>query len=273
MNVDIQFHEDAFAAYAHEFVCAEHEQKAMLQLKVLHTQRVVQHMRTLVACEDALFPHKRVCLLAALYHDVARFEQFSLWRTFKDSQSVNHGLLGVKILKQQAWLRHEETHVRHAVMAAVAIHNRFRVPYGLAPELHSVCHALRDADKLDILRIMAEHFTSPEPRDSAVVFYAKDEAHAWSPAVVEAVLEKRLASYNDVVYVNDFKILLCAWFHELYFCTTRQSLVAAGHMHRILESIALTLSHDVQIVRLLEYMYGVLESHTNCAKNAKAPVQ
>ncbi len=260
MHTNIQYHEDAFAAYTQPFLDAEQAQRGILELKIAHTQRVVQHMRSLISQEPCLAPHARTCLLAALYHDVARFPQFARWRTFRDSRSVNHGLLGVKVLKEQGWLQREEAHVRHAVLASVGMHNRFCVPQGIAQPLRLICTAVRDADKLDIFRVMVAHFNGDKDADPAVVFYAKDEPHAWSPLIVKAVLENRLASYNDIVYINDFKILLCSWFHDLHFKTTRKTLASAGYLQNLMKHIDDCIGDSPEIAHLLRHMSTLLET-------------
>ena len=160
MNLDIKEHEAYFAAYSREYIQAESEDRYILELKVTHTHNVLQHMHALVSKESMLAPHERACLLSALYHDVGRFPQFSRWRTFKDTLSYNHGLLGVKVLKKKCWLRHESSLIQRKVLTAVGTHNRFALPAGLPQDIALITKAVRDADKLDIIRIMADHLKS-----------------------------------------------------------------------------------------------------------------
>ncbi len=237
MHTDISSHEAQFLAYAQGFCEAELEHKDMLLLKVHHSHEVLRHMRHLVERENVLFPHARACLLAALYHDVARFYQFSLWRTFKDSPGCNHGLLGVKILKEKQFLQEETKHIQTQVLAAVGMHNRFKVPPKIPQDIALITYAVRDADKLDILRIMAEHFRKKEGLSSAVVLHAKDDAQGWSPKIVDAVLQGRVASYGDIQYVNDFKLLLGTWLHDLYFASSRSAFATSGYMQGILQDL------------------------------------
>ncbi len=239
MQDSISFHEAFFSSYAQAF-CQKTEDTAMLQLKIEHTKRVVQHMRVLVQHEAVLLPHAHACILAALYHDIGRFEQFLAYKTFKDAQSVNHATLGVKVLKEQGILDCESKELRAQVLAAVGLHNRFAVPKNVNPALAHITHAVRDADKLDILRIMAEQFM---PKDSTqsisntVTFYAKDEPLLWSDVVVQDVLQNRLASYSDIVYINDFKLVLGSWVHDITYSTTHRAMHRSGYLQAILESL------------------------------------
>jgi hypothetical protein len=101
---DISSHKNFFAAFFESFLAREQEDKAPLRLKYEHSIRVFEHVERLAgdgefaALAERLplpFPLlERAALLAALYHDVARFPQFYRWRTFRDAASVDHGQIG-----------------------------------------------------------------------------------------------------------------------------------------------------------------------------------
>ncbi len=236
MNTNITAHEKTFARYAESF-CTQVKDDAMLRLKIVHTKHVLLHMRTLVKEESVLFPHARACLLAALYHDIGRFEQFSQYGTFKDAHSINHATLGAHILQKEGFLNTEIHALQRQVITAVSMHNRYALPKKLALPLLHITQAVRDADKLDILRIMAEHFSHKGEQSSAVTFYAKDEPLMYSDKILQDVMQNRLASYADIVYINDFKLLLCSWIHDLVFVTSKKTLASRGYLESILADL------------------------------------
>ncbi len=239
MKIDISNYEEAFLTYAQNFIDVENAHKDMLQLKVHHSLEVLQHTKHLVATEATLQPYGRACLLAALFHDVARFYQFERWRTFKDAPGRNHGLLGAKILRQQQFLANESSLIQKQVIAAVAMHNRFSIPKHISHDIMLITQAVRDADKLDIIRIMAEHFSQKTGQNQAVVFYANEDPLGWSPKIIQDVLENRLAFYSDIQYVNDFKLLLGSWLHDLTFASSKKMFASSGHMDCILQDLPL----------------------------------
>ncbi len=254
MSIDISKYETQFLSYAQGFCAAECKQRSMLELKIVHSFAVLKHMHLLVQ-ETLLAPYARACLLAALLHDVARFEQFSHYRTFKDSESCNHGTLGVKILRKLGWLNGENEEIRKLVFASISMHNRFRTPQNLNQDVRLVTLALRDADKLDIFRVMSDHFSAQDKRDGAVVFHAKNDPHAWSENIINDIFANRIASYDDVVYINDFKLLLGSWLHELSFDTTKKALVKSGYLEVILHDVP--MADPVQKAK--KYIFNLLK--------------
>ncbi len=256
MKSDITSHQAYFTRYAQSF-CEKTQDPSMLHLKIQHTQQVVNYVHTLVQHETALQAHARACSLAALYHDIGRFEQFFLYNTFRDSASVNHALHGAKVLKKERILQGESFEIRKQVMAAVAMHDRLTLPKGLDSGIKCITCAIRDADKLDILRVMAQQFSpcaQGEKKHEAVTFYAKDEPLCWSSIMLEDIMQKRLAAYANIVYINDFKLLLGSWVYDMNFTTSKRIMLEEGYLHSILES----LPEDPAINTAKEHIYSLL---------------
>ena len=244
---DIASHKSFFTAFFESFLAREREDAAPLRLKYEHSMRVFAHSERLVGSKEfadataGLPPSflllERAALLAALYHDVARFPQFCRWRTFRDAHSVNHGLFGVKILKSEAALKEEGPELRRLVQSALVLHNRYRLPPKLPPDIRLIADTVRDADKLDICRVFAMHLVSGEPRSSTVLLSVKDDPELYTPKILEDALARRVASYADLRSVNDFRVLLGSWQYDLRFAFSRGCLAREGHLQRLLEDL------------------------------------
>ncbi|MDR1659006.1 MAG: HD domain-containing protein, partial [Desulfovibrio sp.] len=230
-----------------------HGDTAPLDLKIRHTCHVLANARDIVGNGRFSPLVARSCLLAALYHDVARFEQYLRYHTFKDRESCNHGLMGVKILKREKFLDGEEKTVRHTALAAVALHNRFALPRRLPENLYLAARVVRDADKLDILRVMDEHLSGPEPYCPTVVLGLPDSPDIVGEAVIDAVLAGRVAAYADLRSVNDFRLLLGTWFFDMHFPASRNRFVKDGHAARLLEGLPSTAPYGPARGRLLAH--------------------
>lgn len=256
MDTDIARHEVWFADFVQGYYRAEQGDPAPIALKIAHSAQVLQHARRIIGAADtgtggmppcirtgiidstldtALL--KRAILLAALYHDVGRFPQYARWHTFKDSLSTNHGLLGVRTLKAHAALAAEPPVLRGLVLAAVGLHNKFAVAPTLPPAVQYVTHAVRDADKCDIIRIMVEEFSKSGPKNKAVVLHVKDDPALWTLKVVEDICAGRVAAYADLRSVSDFKLLLASWLYDLQFAVSRQYLSNTGHIEALLAQL------------------------------------
>lgn len=228
-----------FKDYARRFFGAGPDMDAHLQLKIEHTLRVYDIAAKLAACEEALNdPDVAVPLkLAALFHDVGRFEQLRRYNTFSDQDSCNHGHLGARLIVSQGFLKDETPEVRKIVIQAVADHNRPAVPQALRGKRRLVLEALRDADKADILNLVSEHLAPGKSHDAVVLMHLADEPGQVSPAILDALEAGCIAKYADMRFVNDFRVVLCTWVTDLHFATTFEIIKGQGSYARILAGL------------------------------------
>lgn len=272
MNIDITGHREQFLAFVESYTTGTEDGPA--RLKVEHSFRVLEHVEVLVGTERPAFPAAgitsvaRAALLAALYHDCGRFPQFRDYHTFMDDRSVNHALLGVEVIRKQGFLRHEADEVQSLVETAVSLHNRYALPDDLAPEPRLITDMVRDADKLDILRVMVQHLDGALPEKDTVVLSVRDEPERWTPSVVDDVLAGRVARYTDLHYVNDFRLLLGTWLHDLRFAATRRMLTHSGLMENVLDGLPRTTELD----KAVSYLRGLLETDS-AAETPAAPAK
>jgi HD domain. len=220
---------DAFAArYVTEETCGP------LELKIRHTARVTRHAARITPSLGLSSECARAALLAALLHDTGRFPQFARWKTFRDPDSVNHGLLGARTVREQAVLENESPRVRRLALVGIGLHNRYALPQGLDSEARLITDIVRDADKIDILHIFREELARPEPSPDVVLHVAR-EPDKWSPAIARMVRDDRIPDYRDLKYVNDFIMLLCSWLPGLAFEESRRIVHAAGSVAALLD--------------------------------------
>ncbi|MBO4300033.1 MAG: HD domain-containing protein [Desulfovibrio sp.] len=236
-SIDISSHEAWFTSYASSERAREHGDASPMDLKRQHTMAVLANANRIVLDERFEPQISRACLLAALYHDVGRFGQYLQYHTFRDKESCNHGQMGVRILKKKNRLADEAPLIRKLVLTAVGMHNRFVLPAHISHTAALVTNVVRDADKLDILRIMEEHLNGPGPYNPTVVLQQPDDPTIAGEGILNAVRECRVASYADLRCVNDFRLLLGTWFYDLHFNTARKMFLEDGHALALLRGL------------------------------------
>ena len=124
--------------------------------------------------------------LLGMLHDIGRFEQVRRYGTFQDGQSVNHAALSADILfggpgvnqadseaeavpaakeapvheEQKAcgiiWRFLEDSSEDRLIEKAVRLHNVYHLPEKMTEREYRFATLLRDADKIDILRVNCE---------------------------------------------------------------------------------------------------------------------
>ena len=88
-------------AYMKRFVTDDEEVMQGIRIKMIHTGYVTAIAREL-AQELALCQHDvQLAEIMGLFHDVGRFRQYSIYKTFNDAQSEDHADLGLKVLAEE----------------------------------------------------------------------------------------------------------------------------------------------------------------------------
>lgn len=229
LEAELGPHFGRFISYARSFDSGDPSDDRYLRLKEEHCFNVLRIAERIAGTEAAFAAPamRRALLLAALYHDLARFPQYRQFRTFSDPRSFNHGHRASREIRGLDLLRDETPAVARAVRAAVAVHNRFSLPEGLPAGIRAVAEALRDADKLDILRIMHEALRPGVAVDPVILLHVEDSPRI-SPRILEALAARRTASYSDLATNTDFRLLLCCWFYDLRYAASRHLAATSG---------------------------------------------
>lgn len=231
----------------------------MMQLKRAHTGFVVKNATLIADGErfDALT--REVSLSAALLHDTGRYEQLLRFNTFKDSDSVDHAVFSHDIVKEKGWLDKAASPRPDAILAAVLYHNRRELPDGLDEITLAASHTVRDADKLDIFRVLQDQVDHTDWRKDSRAFWNLATDAAPNPAVVECIENRRPVDYQHIKSLSDFVLIQVGWMVSgLHYCTSRRLCAERGHLEyrrRFLHG----LSQDPSIDRLCDLAARELE--------------
>jgi HD superfamily phosphohydrolase YqeK len=248
-----------FSGYCDSFRSADAEVQRNFDLKQLHTRNVCD-----AACLIARDGSPRRLMLAevaALCHDLGRFPQFREFRTFKDSESLNHAHLSAQILKQSDLLDFLPGPERDSVLFAVRLHNVYEVPAGLAPETEDLLRVVRDADKLDIWRIFIEYFNAPEGERASGAGLGFPDRDACSPEVLAAVGAGKMVQLSTLKSLNDFKLLQLSWVYDINFLSTLRLI----REREVLERLAATLPGDAAVLEVLDRVRDYLKLRLKAA--------
>lgn len=170
--------------------------------KFHHSYRVMEFSVEIAKSLNLSDEDIRVTAIAGLFHDIARFKQWTEYKTFIDSKSFDHGDVGYKILKEELideLTSNEEE--KRIILTAVRFHNKYRIDDNLSHIEETITNIVRDADKLDIMTEQGFINKEDEIKDS----------------LVNNLLEHRLVNNNLVENDMDSLFRLIAFIFDLNF--------------------------------------------------------
>jgi hypothetical protein len=224
-----------FEDYSSRFLGDDEYVNIHIRLKQEHTKRT---------CEEILFLAEQIALdenqkylaeVIALFHDVGRFPQFAQYRTYKDALSVDHCRLGVEVLTHEGILDSLRREEKQWVQQAVECHGRKSLPSDLRGQALLFAKLIRDADKLDIYRIVVGSYRSYRENPAKFSFEIElPDEPGCSPAAIDAVISGTVVDYHDLRTMNDMKLCQLGWVYDLNFAAALERLQQRGYIEELL---------------------------------------
>ena len=220
-------------AYMKSFYTADEEVMQGILIKEKHPGYVTANMVAL-AKHLGLDAHGRqLAEIMGLFHDVGRFRQYSLYKTFNDAQSEDHAALALKVLAELPLMRRLAAEDRALVRFAIKNHNKKAIEPTEDARSLLFAKMLRDAAKLDIYRVLAPYL-SASGAEAAPNFVASLRSQDVSPAFVRALVEGRQADYHAIRTHGDRKVVRLLWVYDINFSWTLREIVKRGYIDRII---------------------------------------
>ena len=100
-NARVEQYRSWFSRFVQEHAAGNEQDQRNIILKEEHTMRVCAHALRIAAGIGLDATATALAETMALFHDVGRFPQYVRYRTFEDSRSTNHAVLGAKTLLER----------------------------------------------------------------------------------------------------------------------------------------------------------------------------
>lgn len=213
-----------------------------MELKELHTAFVARHCRALAAYLGLSARQQALAEMIGLFHDIGRFQQFTLYRTFNDKISVNHALLGLEEIADLPLLKQLRVAEQEIFRFAIANHNTMAIAETRDAEQLLFAKIIRDADKLDIYRVLSPTLQPPEA--DAV----------YSPYFAQCLLKGEQGDYGLIRTQEDRKLVRLLWIYNVYFGWTMREIDRCGYVEQIVALLPASEETRRGVARLKAYM-------------------
>lgn len=226
--IDIKKSKDEFMKYTNNYDI-ENEN---IERKIYHSLRVMEISKK-IATNMGLENEKiELATLIGLLHDIGRFEQFKIYQTYSDLESIDHGDLGADILKQNNFIRNfiKEAKYDEIILKSVQNHNKYKIADDLNKEEKLFCKIVRDADKIYILYEAIE------------IFWKKGREEIQNDLISDKVynefLNKKLIKKDKNMKKNgiDKLVLMLAFVFDINFHESLEILKKEDYLNKILNN-------------------------------------
>lgn len=184
-----------------------------IRYKFHHSYRVMEIAKEIAISLKLNEEDTYIVTIAALLHDIGRFNQIKNYDTYSDQISTDHGDEGERVLKENNFIKEfvSDDKIINIILNSTKYHNKYEINPNLDEKTTLICKIVRDADKLDIMRELGNIITLKE-------IVLKKE-------LVDAIYKKEICKNKNCNNEVDTIIRMLSWVYDLNFKYSYEFLI------------------------------------------------
>ena len=250
--------EKALSAFG-EYTAHYNAQDEKVKLKIDHTYRVATLCEEIAKSISLSSEDVDMAWFSGLLHDVGRFEQLRRYGTFNDAQSIDHALYGAEILFDEGkiwdYIGKDEISEEELIFLrkVISCHSAYRVPQNYTSREKQFADILRDADKIDILKVNVD-----VPLEEIYNVTTKDLVNAEvTQAVMDSFAEQHATLRSLKRTPVDNVVGHISLVYELVYPYSVQVVVQQGYLDKLLHF----QSQNPQTMQQFEQLREMMQSY------------
>jgi putative nucleotidyltransferase with HDIG domain len=248
-----------FASYVLSFSNEDEYIQQNINVKEEHTKRVCNEIINIGTHLGLNEQELALAEIIGLLHDVGRFEQFARYKTFRDHTTEDHAKLGIKILQSHGVLNRLEDKTKELIICAIRFHNRPSLPKNETGSRMFFIKLLRDADKLDIWKVVTDYYLKPNDKKNGALTLDMPDTPGFSDEVYQNIMNRSIVDMRHVNNINDLKLLQTGWIFDINFAPTFNII----HDRHYLEKMHDVLPDTIKTKEIFELINSFLDNYLN----------
>ncbi len=225
----------------------------MIEYKYNHSYRVVHQAEEICRSLNLDTVERDLASNIALLHDIARFRQWTEYKTFNDKASFDHREEGVKILFDEGEILNYNIDKEdyEIVKKAIANHNKFDIDFNeltMREALHS--KIIRDADKIDILYAFSTNRLLELNEDDSEI----------NPVITEDFFDHKETLNEQIITHNDKIVSLFALVFDLYYDYSKERVYNEDYLGKMYKQLKNKKLFKPYIDEAKKYLKGEIKN-------------
>lgn len=196
--------------------------------KYYHSLRVKDFAKQIAKDEKLTRHERKVVIVAALLHDYMRFEQWKIYKTYRDLESRDHGDWAEEMLFKNHEIEkfYKNKTDFEKIRLAIKYHNKKEVPAEITSEELTICNIIRDADKLDIFNLSIKNKNLFLEDDKKISKKVRDDFYS-----------NKIGDIKNARSESDRIILKLSMIYDINFRFSKKYIIENDIMEKLFENI------------------------------------
>jgi hypothetical protein len=224
-----------FESYINRFRDANGILPPALELKYFHSLRVAENARIIAEGFGLSAAEISLAHGCGLLHDIGRFTQFVNYGSFRDANTVDHGVEGLRVLAAEGLRPLLSKDDWPPIACAVEYHNKkaANLPDKLSRAEELFLRLIRDADKLDIMDLVLQSVAKDGFRELPDMLPHIRLNGGVTAEVMDEVTKTQSVSIDRLSTLADFLVMLASWFYDFNYPPTMRLADELNIINRI----------------------------------------
>ena len=246
------------SAYMKSFYTDDEEVQNGILIKEKHTGYVTANCVELAKYLNLSQHDVELAEIIGLFHDVGRFYQYQKYKTFNDAQSDDHAELAFKVIDDLEFFNELDAKDNEVMRFAIQNHNKKTVAPTDDERKILFAKLIRDADKLDIYRVLEPYFA--QENAAKMPNFITGRSPEISPDFIKNFVEGNQADFNKIRTNGDRKIVRLMWIYDINFKWTMEKIVERGYIEKIVENLPMDAEVAKGVQRLRQHVEKILKA-------------
>ncbi|MFZ5430120.1 MAG: HD domain-containing protein [Bacteroidota bacterium] len=208
-------------------------QARQVEIKRQHSYRVSELAGKIAASLNLDLEDVAIARITGLLHDLGRFPQLLKFNTYDDTISGDHAAMGVDEVERGNVFQGIDNDTARIIKVAIYQHNKPELPESLNERERLFSKILRDADKLDILESLTNHYSNPFDEANYTLSWNLPKGKGISEQVAHAVKNGKTVTREFLKTQDDIKIMQLSWVYDLNFKASFRILSQGRYVDKI----------------------------------------
>jgi len=226
-----------FNDYIDSFTGLSEEQLTNFEIKKNHSLRVADLALLLAKNMELNETEAQLAFFIGLFHDIGRFRQLKEYNTFNDAKSVDHAELGIDVLQQGDFFNDLDEGQEELILLAIGQHNKLGLTKDMTDKERLFAKLIRDADKLDILRVITDYYSNPKATPNHTLTWEMPKGVSVSKDVLKQILKGALVAKESITNELDIKVMQLSWVYDLNYRPSFELMMEKRYLEKIYNSM------------------------------------
>jgi HD superfamily phosphodiesterase len=202
----------------------------MIELKRVHSIKVAEISKDIASHLGWSNAKVNAAYILGLLHDIVRFSQYAEFGTFADPLTVDHGERGFDIVREFNLLGNCGDKETDSILKGILYHNDRFIPDDVPEHALPFLKLIRDADKLDIYRIMIEFISLDSTQDHLRTALSLEPGEKANPHAIEEIFSRKTVSSTNILSQTDFTLMKLSWIFDINYRYSLERIKSGGYI-------------------------------------------